>query len=115
MFYKQNLFEYDIRQCNINVCVTFNLISDEFYNKLNNMEKQDREVAFGLFLKEHKEIYPKFKQAVSRCVERFKKINDLSDKDILNMDFSNVKTIQEREKKRSKDFLEKALNLKLKN
>lgn len=40
---------------------------------------------------------------------------DLSDKDILNMNFSNVKTIQEREKKRSKDFLEKALNLKLKN
>ena len=38
---------------------------------------------------------------------------DLSDKDILNMDFSNVKTIQEREKKRSKDFLEKALNLKI--
>lgn len=38
---------------------------------------------------------------------------DLSDKDILNMDFSNVKTIQEREKKRSKDFLEKALNLKV--
>lgn len=82
MFYKQNLFEYDIRKCNINVCVTFNLISEELYNKLNNMEKQKREVEFGLFLKENKDIYPKFKQAVSRCVERFKKINDLSDKDI---------------------------------
>lgn len=38
---------------------------------------------------------------------------ELSDKGILNMDFSRVKAIQEREKKRSKDFLEKALNLKV--
>ncbi len=38
---------------------------------------------------------------------------ELSDKEILNMDFSRVKAIQEREKKRSKDFLEKALNLKV--
>lgn len=39
----------------------------------------------------------------------------LSDEEILNMDFSKVKAIQEREKKRSKDFLEKALNLKINN
>lgn len=38
---------------------------------------------------------------------------ELSDKGILNMDFSRVKAIQERERKRSKDFLEKALNLKV--
>lgn len=38
---------------------------------------------------------------------------ELSDKEILNMDFSRVKAIQERERKRSKDFLEKALNLKV--
>lgn len=45
-------------------------------------------------------------------------VNDkcnLSDEEILNMDFSNVKDIQEREKRRSKDFLEKALNLKINN
>lgn len=40
---------------------------------------------------------------------------DLSDEEILHMDFSKVKDIQEREKKRSKDFLEKALNLKVSN
>lgn len=40
---------------------------------------------------------------------------ELSDEEILNMDFSKVKAIQEREKKRSKDFLEKALNLKINN
>lgn len=39
----------------------------------------------------------------------------LSDEKILYMDFSKVKAIQEREKKRSKDFLEKALNLKINN
>lgn len=38
---------------------------------------------------------------------------ELSDEEILNMDFSNVKTIQEQEKKHSKDFLGKALNLKI--
>lgn len=38
---------------------------------------------------------------------------DLSDEEILDMDFSNVKIIQERERKRSKDFLEKALILKV--
>ncbi|RGO00273.1 MULTISPECIES: polysaccharide pyruvyl transferase family protein [Megamonas] len=38
---------------------------------------------------------------------------NLSDEEILNIDFRNVKAIQEREKKRSKDFLEKALNLKV--
>lgn len=40
---------------------------------------------------------------------------NLSDEEILNIDFRNVKAIQEREKKRSKDFLEKALNLKINN
>ena len=40
---------------------------------------------------------------------------NLSDEEILHMDFSKVKDIQEREKKRSKDFLEKALNLKVSN
>lgn len=40
---------------------------------------------------------------------------DLSDEEILYMNFSNVKAIQEQEKKRSKIFLEKALNLKINN
>lgn len=40
---------------------------------------------------------------------------NLSDEKILNMDFSNVQIIQEREKKHSKDFLKKALNLKINN
>lgn len=36
---------------------------------------------------------------------------ELSDKEILNMDFSNVKSIQEREIKRSTEYMNKALNL----
>lgn len=36
---------------------------------------------------------------------------ELSDKEILNMDFSNVKAIQEREIKRSTAYMKKALNL----
>lgn len=36
---------------------------------------------------------------------------DLSDEEILNMDFSNVKSIQEREIKRSTEYMKKALNL----
>lgn len=36
---------------------------------------------------------------------------DLSDEEILNMDFSNVKVIQEREIKRSTEYMKKALNL----
>lgn len=40
---------------------------------------------------------------------------DLSDEKILHMDFNNVKIIQERERKRSKNFLEKALNLEVSN
>ena len=37
---------------------------------------------------------------------------DLSDEEILNMDFSNVKSIQEREEKFSEEYMKKALNLK---
>lgn len=37
---------------------------------------------------------------------------DLSDEEILNMDFSNVKAIQEREIARSTEYIKKALNLK---
>lgn len=37
---------------------------------------------------------------------------ELSDEEILNMDFSNVKSIQEREIKRSTEYMKEALNLK---
>lgn len=36
---------------------------------------------------------------------------DLSDEEILNMDFRNVKAIQEREKKRSIAYMKEAFNI----
>lgn len=40
---------------------------------------------------------------------------DLLNEETLNIDFSNVKIIQERERKRSEYFLEKAMNIKINN
>ena len=47
MIISMNIFEYDIKQANINVLFALNLISEDEYNNLSLLPKQQREVIIG--------------------------------------------------------------------
>lgn len=82
MFIKEELYEYDISKCNINVSITFNLINKETYDKLNSLSKFNREVQFGLMLRDKVIDSEKFNNAIKTTVKHFIKINNLSKDDI---------------------------------
>lgn len=82
MFLKKNIFEYDIRKANISVGITFKIIDKEFYDRLLSLEKQNREVEFGLFLRDNPEKYQELKKGIERSVSYFKKINGINNNEV---------------------------------
>lgn len=52
-----NIYEYDIRKANINVLRALNYIDQDYYNKLNNMSRMERQIEIGYLIKNNSDAY----------------------------------------------------------
>ena len=84
MFRKIEAYEYDIRKCNISVLRTLNIIDDDTYKRLY-APRMERQVFVGKMMRDTKGLSREYRDFVKRCVLRFKSINNLDDKDIIEV------------------------------
>lgn len=66
----RNIYEYDIRQANINMLYSYGKISRELYNQLQNSPKEYREVTIGKMIS----IYDDFYSTISKGIIKSKKL-----------------------------------------
>lgn len=85
MFRKLEAYEYDIRKCNISVLRTLNIIDDDTYKRLYDAPRMERQVFVGKMMRDRQGLSQEYRDFVKRCVLRFKSINNLQDKDIIEV------------------------------
>ena len=85
--YNSSIIEYDIRHANINVSKYYNLFADTKYlDVLDALPKKEREVKFGLLLRENPEYSKSLEEAFNNIVKEFMEVNNLDiDNDIISI------------------------------
>ena len=85
MFRKLEAYEYDIRKCNISVLRTLNVIDDDTYKRLYDAPRMERQVFVGKMMRDREGLSQEYRDFVKRCVLRFKSINNIDDKDLIEV------------------------------
>ena len=85
MFRKLEAYEYDIRKCNISVLRTLNIIDDDTYKRLYDAPRMERQVFVGKMMRDRDGLSQEYRDFVKRCVLRFKNINNIDNKDIIEV------------------------------
>ena len=85
--FNSSIIEYDIRHANINVSKYYKLFDDIAYlDRLDAMPKKDREVKFGLLLRETTGYSKALEEAFNNIVKEFMEANNLDiDNDIISI------------------------------
>ena len=81
MLYNKTIYEYDIKQCDANVMLDYNLIDRERYNELVSMIKERRVITVGIMRKDS-DLDRKYHEAIKDSVDAFIKTNELSEEDV---------------------------------
>lgn len=77
------IYEYDIKQGNINILKRYNLISDDDYNYMCTLPKKERNRKIGLLQKRNKNIPKLLKEGFINTVNEFIVTNNLKNDNIL--------------------------------
>lgn len=80
-----NIYEYDIQKANINVLYSLGLISKEYYDKLYNMNRMDRQVEIGYLLKYTEGLSDKLSDGIALYRKKLFESNGLDNNDILSI------------------------------
>lgn len=80
-----NIYEYDIRQANINVLYDIGVIDYEYYMKLSKLPKIERQIEIGLAIRNNKDLDVKLKDGITMYRKRFLEDNNIDDMDILSI------------------------------
>lgn len=80
-----NIYEYDIQKANINVLYSLGLINKEYYDRLYNMERMDRQVEIGYLLKYTEGLSDKLSNGIALYRKKLFEANDLTEMDILSI------------------------------
>ena len=87
--------EYDISKANISILRQSNIINDQQYNYLYNLDKRDREVKVGLELRKNPELNKVLDQGFIQSRKLFFEANNIDDIRVLYIDKDSVTVIDQ--------------------
>lgn len=91
-----NIYEYDIRKANINVLYSIGEIDKDYYDKLNSMDRMNRQVEIGYLLKYNTTLYDKLSNGIKHYRKLLFESNNLEDNDILSIKNDAIFVINKR-------------------
>lgn len=78
--------EWDIKSANTSLMRYYDLVNDKVVSKFEDMKKQDREVAVGMYCKKHKDFTIALEKAFTDIIEEFIIANNLDpENDIISI------------------------------
>lgn len=79
------IVEYDIKSANITMLRKYNAIDDSYYNYLNRLPKQDREIEVGLLQKNNNYYYKTIKNGIVEAKKKLLYSNNISPDSIIRI------------------------------
>ena len=80
-----HISEYDIQKANISVLRELDLIDDEYYNRLKDMTRMQRQVEIGYLIKYNEGLSDKLADGIASFRKKFFEANEIDDNDILSI------------------------------
>nr|WP_314657840.1 hypothetical protein [uncultured Fusobacterium sp.] len=90
MFIKRNIYEYDIYKANISCLLEMGEISKEQYNMLKDIPKIERSKFVNAFERLEKDTATDYRKFVVIALEKFKKLNDIKEENIIEIAFDAI-------------------------
>ena len=90
MFIKRNIYEYDIHKANISCLLEMGEISKEQYDMLKDIPKDERSKFVAAFESLEKDTAKDYRKYVAIALEKFKALNDIKEKDIIEIAFDAI-------------------------
>ena len=90
MFTKRNIYEYDIHKANISCLLEMGEISKEQYDMLKDIPKDERSKFVAAFESLEKDTAKDYRKYVAIALEKFKALNDIKEKDIIEIAFDAI-------------------------
>ena len=90
MFIKRNIYEYDIHKANISCLLEMGEISKEQYDMLKDIPKDERSKFVAAFERLEKDTAKDYRKYVAMALEKFKALNDIKEKDIIEIAFDAI-------------------------
>ena len=90
LFIKRNIYEYDIHKANISCLLEMGEISKEQYDMLKDIPKDERSKFVAAFESLEKDTAKDYRKYVAIALEKFKALNDIKEKDIIEIAFDAI-------------------------
>ena len=90
MFIKRNIYEYDIHKANISCLLEMGEISKEQYDMLKDIPKDERSKFVAAFESLEKDTAKDYRKYVAIALEKFKALNNIKEKDIIEIAFDAI-------------------------
>ena len=90
LFTKRNIYEYDIYKANISCLLEMGELSQEQYDMLKDIPKDERSKFVAAFEKLEKDTAKDYRNFVEVALEKFKALNDIKEKDIIEIAFDAI-------------------------
>jgi len=90
VYKKKYIYEYDIHKANISCLLEMGEISKEQYEMLKDIPKDERSKFVAAFEKLEKDTAKDYRKFVNIALEKFKNLNDISEKNILEIAFDAI-------------------------
>lgn len=90
MFTKRNIYEYDIHKANISCLLEMGEISQEQYDMLKDIPKDERSKFVAAFERLEKDTSKDYRKFVTIALEKFKNLNNIKEKDIIEIAFDAI-------------------------
>lgn len=90
-----SIIEYDIKSGGFNVCKKFKLLPPDKIEKLEGMNKKDRQIQLGWYQKWDKTLSKRMNEGFKECRRLFFEANHLKDEDTLSIKKDAIFTLKE--------------------
>ena len=90
MFTKRNIYEYDIYKANISCLLEMGEINQEQYDMLKDIPKVERSKFVNAFERLEKDTATDYRKFVEKALEKFKKLNDIKEENIIEIAFDAI-------------------------
>ena len=90
LFIKRNIYEYDIHKANISCLLEMGEISKEQYDMLKDIPKDERSKFVAAFENLEKDTAKDYRKYVAIALEKFKALNNIKEKDIIEIAFDAI-------------------------
>lgn len=113
-YISDNIYEYDIKQANINMLYSYGKISYETYMMLSNSTKEYREITVGKMIAYYDELYSTINDGIKESKKRFMISNNLKNENIVRISNDAVYVISPYPLKNTEFQLNPNINHKIK-